>query len=62
MIMSEKQLIIRKRGEDGTKVVTVRIRQETLNALDNIAKETNYSRNEVINLILEYGIENIIIK
>lgn len=60
--MSEKQLIIRKRGEDGTKVVTVRIRQETLNALDNIAKETNYSRNEVINLILEYGIENIIIK
>ena len=60
--MSEKQLIIRKTGEDGTKVVTVRIRQETLNALDNIAKETNYSRNEVINLILEYGIENIIIK
>lgn len=60
--MSEKQLIIRKRGEDGTKVVTIRIRQETLNALDNIAKETNYSRNEVINLILEYGIENIIIK
>lgn len=57
--MKDKPLIIKKRGEDGTKVISLRIRQETLDALDELAKEANYSRNEVINIILEYGVENI---
>lgn len=60
--MSSDPLIIKKRGEDGTKVITVRIRQETLEALDNLAKECNYSRNEIINIFLEYGVENVQIK
>ena len=60
--MSDKPLIIKKRGEDGSKVISLRIRQETLEALDKIAAECNYSRNEVINIILEYGVENIEIK
>jgi len=60
--MSDKPLIIRKRGEDGTKVITVRIRQETLDFLDDIAKKCNYSRNELINIMLEYGLENVVIK
>ena len=60
--MSDKPLVIKKRGEDGSKVISLRIRQETLDALDRIASECNYSRNEVINIILEYGIENIEIK
>ena len=45
--------------EDGTKIISIRIRQEILEELDRIAKESNYSRNEIINLILEYGIEHI---
>ena len=60
--MSKEPLIIKKRGEDGTKVITVRIQQNTLDALEKIAKECNYSRNEVINIILEYGVENVQIK
>ena len=60
--MGDKPLIIRKRGEDGTKVITIRVRQEILDSLDKIAKECNYSRNELINLMLEYGIDNIVIK
>ena len=60
--MSDKPLVIKKRGEDGSKVISLRIRQETLEALDKIAAECNYSRNEVINIILEYGVENIEIK
>lgn len=60
--MKNEPLVIKKRGEDGNRVISVRIREETLNALDKLAKETNYSRNELINLILEHGIENIEIK
>ena len=60
--MSDKPLVIKKRGEDGTRVISLRIRQEILDALDELAKEANYSRNEVINIILEYGVENIQIK
>ena len=57
--MSNTPLIIKKRGEDGNRVITVRIKEETLSALDKLASETHYSRNELINLILAYGIENI---
>ena len=57
--ISNERLIIKKRGEDGTKIITVRIREDTLAALDRIAAESNYSRNELINIILNYGTENI---
>ena len=57
--MGNTPLVIKKRGEDGNRVITVRIREETLAALDRLAAETNYSRNELINLILAHGLENI---
>lgn len=52
-------MVIKKRGEDGNRVISVRIREETLDELDKLARETNYSRNELINLILAHGLENI---
>ena len=57
--MSENVLKIKRRGEDGYKVISVRIKEETLAELDRIAAETNYSRNELINLILAHGVKNI---
>ena len=60
--MNDKSLVIKKRGEDGSKVISLRIRVETLEALDKIAAECNYSRNEIINIILEHGVDNIEIK
>lgn len=57
--MKNEPLVIKKRGEDGSKVITVRIREETLAELDRIAGQTNYSRNELINLILSHGVKNI---
>ena len=44
---------------DGSRVITVRLREETLAALDKIASESNYSRNELINIILQHGVQNI---
>jgi len=57
--MESKPLKIKRRGEDGSRVITVRIREETLAALDKLAAEANYSRNELINLILSHGVDNI---
>ena len=55
--MSKEPLKIKRRGEDGSKIISIRIKEDILNELDKIAKESNYSRNELINLILKYGIE-----
>lgn len=57
--MSRDTIIIKKRGEDGSKIITVRIKEDTLKALDDIAAESNYSRNELINIILKHGVDNI---
>ncbi len=60
--MEIKPLKIKRRGEDGNKIITVRIKEDTLAELDKLAAETNYSRNELINVILRHGVENIIIE
>ena len=60
--MNNEPLKITKRGEDGNRLITVRIKEETLLELDKIASESNYSRNELINIILKHGVENIVIE
>ena len=62
MHMELQPLKIKKRGEDGNKIITVRIKEDTLAALDKISAESNHSRNELINIILKHGVENIIIE
>ena len=57
--MKGEPLKFKRRGEDGNKVITVRIREDTLDALDKIAAETNRSRNELINIILRHGVQNL---
>ena len=57
--MGDTNLKIKRRGEDGYKLISVRIREETLEALDKLAAETNYSRNELINLLLRHGVEHV---
>lgn len=60
--MNNEPLKIKKRGEDGTRIITVRIKEETLSQLDKLSAECNYSRNELINLILSHGVKNIVIE
>lgn len=45
------------RGEDGYKIVSVRMRDETIEKLDKISNLSNRSRNEVINILLEKAID-----
>ena len=46
------------KGEDGYKTFSVRIKEETVDKLDNISMKSNRSRNELINIFLEYGVEH----
>lgn len=55
-------LKIKRRGEDGNRVISLRIREETLAEVDRIAADAHYSRNELINLLLENGVKNIVIE
>lgn len=57
--MGKDTIVIKKRGEDGSKIITVRIKEDILKSLDDIAAESNYSRNELINIILRHGVDNI---
>lgn len=57
--MDNEPLKIKRRGEDGSRVISVRIREDTLTELDRLSAESNYSRNELINKILQYGISRI---
>lgn len=40
------------RGEDGNKVISIRIKEELLGQIDSLASRSNRSRNEIINLLL----------
>lgn len=62
--MKEKLIIERKnlKGEDGYKTFSVRIKETTVAELDKIADKTNRSRNELINILLDYAIENSEVK
>lgn len=45
-----------RRGDDGYKIVSVRMRDEMVARLDDLSAQTNRSRNELINLLLDAAI------
>ena len=57
--MSNKIIKINKKGDDGYKVISIRIKDGTLEQLDDLSKRSNRSRNEIINIILESSIKDV---
>ena len=58
--MAEEIRITKKaarRGDDGCKIVSVRMRDELVTRLDALSAKTNRSRNELINLLLDAAID-----
>ena len=55
----KQKLIISKKlkGEDGHKVFSVRIKEETVARLDALAEQTCRSRNDLINRLLDYAMD-----
>ena len=58
LVISKKTL----KGEDGYKTFSIRIKEETVAKLDALADTTNRSRNELINILLDYAIDNCIVE
>lgn len=50
------------RGEDGHKVVSVRMKDELVMQLDKLSAQTNRSRNELINMLLEAALEDVLVE
>ena len=48
-----------RKGEDGHKVVSVRMKDSTIASLDELSTQTNRSRNELINLLLEAALKDV---
>ena len=56
--MNKEPLKIKKKSDDGHRIISIRIREDILSQVDHIADLSNRSRNEIINMILEHGIQN----
>ena len=59
--MNEKLKISKRnniKGEDGYKVFSIRVKDSIVSELDSISENTNRSRNELINMMLEFAIKN----
>lgn len=59
MVMANKTIQINKKGDDGYKVISIRIKDGTLQKLDDLSQKSNRSRNEIINIILENAIDDV---
>ncbi len=46
-----------RRGDDGYKVVSVRMKDELIARLDELAAKTNRSRNELVNILLAAAVD-----
>ena len=64
--MSENYIRISRKeslkGDDGYKTFSIRIKEETVACLDELASKSNRSRNELINIMLEFGVTHTLIE
>lgn len=57
--MADKPLVIKQRGDDGTRIISIRIKETVLHQVDEVAAETNRSRNEILNSLIEFALTNV---
>ena len=62
--MSKKLVINPKtpKGEDGYKTFSIRIRNDLVENLDNLALTTGRSRNELIGIMVKFALENFVVE
>lgn len=61
--MADKKLIISSRKFRGnSSVVSLRLPEELIQSLDEIAEKTGRTRNEIIQKFIEFSLENLEIK
>ena len=58
--MEHEKLVIhpkRAKGDDGYRTFSIRVKEELVERINDIAAQTGYSRNELIVQFLEYALE-----
>lgn len=62
-ILGEKKLVIHpQKYTSESKVISMRLPMDMLVELDRVAKDTGRTRNEIMQLCLEFALENMIIE
>lgn len=57
-IMESLVITKKKRGEDGYKVFSVRLKEETLDRLNTLCQDTGRTRNELIGMLLDFALQH----
>lgn len=61
--LAEKKLVIQPQRYTGeSKVISMRLPMDMLTEIDRVAKETGRTRNEIMQLSLEFALDNMTIE
>ena len=63
--MSDEILIVRRKhpkGDDGYKVFSIRVKEDTVAKIDEISCQTGRSRNELIGMFLDFALQRCIVE
>ena len=52
----------RNHGDDGHKIISLRLKVSVLERIEGIAIKTDRSRNELINILLEAALDNVTVE
>lgn len=55
-------MVIRRKGEDGYRTFSVRIKEDTVARIEEVAAKTDRSRNELIGTFLEYALDRCVVE
>ena len=59
--MNKEKLLIKSKipkGDDGYRIFSVRLKEQTILELENICSQSGYSRNELIGIFMDYAISH----
>ena len=63
--MHDETLVVRpkrQKGDDGYKVFSIRIKEDTVNKIDEISAQTVRSRNELIGMFLDFALQRCVVE
>ena len=62
--MEEKKLILstKKFTADSTTIISARVPTELIKKIEDLAKRTNRNRNEMVQILLSYAVDNAVVE
>ena len=62
--MEEKKLVLstKKFKADSTTIISARVPTELIKKIEDLAKRTNRNRNEMVQILLSYAVDNAVVE